>query len=376
MNKRIFSTFTLITVAAIFGLSYGLAAPLIAVDLSRRGFSEFLIGLNAAMYALGVLLVAPFLSNLSAALGPRRLVVAALAGSAFLLVLFPLFPNVWLWFLFRMSLGVVCEILFVLTESWTNELSDDLFRGRIMAIYTGALSLGFAGGPAILSVFGAGKTAFLTGAAIAACPIIFMIGPWLESPPAIVESPVKPLAYLRLAPLSIAATFLNGAVETAGLSFLVLYATRMGWSETSGMRLVSTLLVGAIVMQLPIGWIADRVNRKRWAIILTVLCTLGALAWPRMLGNIPLSFAMIFIWGGLFVGIYTVMLTLVGSRFSGGELIGIYAVMSVAWGLGALAGPATVGWAMEKSPVYGLPYAVAFGCMLLAAFMMFNRRES
>ena len=47
-----------IAAAAIFGVTYGLSAPLIALDLAARGFGEVTIGLNAAMHAVGVLVIA------------------------------------------------------------------------------------------------------------------------------------------------------------------------------------------------------------------------------------------------------------------------------------------------------------------------------
>jgi hypothetical protein len=41
---------------------------------------------------------------------------------------------------------------------------------------------------------------------------------------------------------------------------------------------------------------------------------------------------------GVFVGIFTLMMTLVGSRFDGADLVGIYAVMGLVWGVGVLLG--------------------------------------
>ncbi len=58
-RHRLLSSIAVIAAAAIFGLTYGLSAPLIAVDLAARGAGEFLIGLNAAMHAVGVLSIAP-----------------------------------------------------------------------------------------------------------------------------------------------------------------------------------------------------------------------------------------------------------------------------------------------------------------------------
>ncbi|MEP7041707.1 MAG: MFS transporter [Dokdonella sp.] len=372
-RRRLFSSVAVIAAAAIFGLTYGLSAPLIAVDLAARGAGESLIGLNAAMHAVGVLSIALFLPRLAVRFGAQRLIVAALILSTLTLLAFPQVPGIAFWFPLRLLLGVAAETLFVLTETWTNDLSLAHLRGRMMAVYTASLSLGFAGGPAILSVVGSNRSAYWIGAAIAAIAIVPLLNPRLLPPQPMRISTTKPLQYFRLAPIAIATTLLNAAVETAGLSFIALYATGMGWSEQQGLRLVSTLMIGAIVLQLPIGWLADRVNPRRLALLLAMLSAVGALAWPWMLGQTWLAFTLVFVWGGLFVGIYTVMLSIVGSRFSGGDLIGIYAVMSIAWGGGALIGPSIVGIAMQRSPTYGLPYAIAAGCALFALFMATRR---
>lgn len=371
--RRSISSAAVIGAAAIFGLTYGLSAPLIAVDLAARGAGEFLIGLNAAMHAVGVLLIAGFLPRLAVRFGVRPMIIAALLLSAAVLAAFPLTPGIAFWFGLRLLLGVAAETLFVLTETWTNDLSPAHLRGRMMAVYTASLSVGFAGGPAILSVVGSSGIAYWIGAGIAALAIIPLINPWMLPAARMQPARARPLQYLRVAPIAVATTLLNAAVETSGLSFIALYATGMGWTEQQGLRLVSTLLVGAIILQLPIGWLADRMNPRRLVLILATLSAGGALAWPWMLGDTWLAFAIVFVWGGLFVGIYTVMLSIVGSRFSGGDLVGIYAVMSVAWGVGALIGPATVGVAMQWSPTYGLPYAIASGCALFAIFVAWRR---
>ncbi len=375
-NAGYLSMAAVIATASIFGLTYSLTAPLIAVQLAQRGYGEFYIGLNAAMHAAGVLLIAPLLPFLAMRFGARRLIVAALLGTAGLLALFPLVPAVWLWFPLRLGFGIGAEILFVISETWTNELSNDRVRGRTMEIYTAALSLGMVGGPVLLSVIGARPLAYWVGAVIAAAPVLLVAGPWVATP-AKVETPShNPLKYFRLAPIAIATTVLNAAIETAGLSFIALYATGMGWSEDQAMRLISTLMLGAIVLQLPIGWLADRVDPRRLAFALSASSAVSALLWPWMLSQQWLAFTVIFIWGGLFVGIYTVMLTMVGSRYSGSDLVGIYAVMGLAWGGGALIGPSMAGVAMSVNPHYGLPTFVAIACGIFAGYLLVSRSET
>ena len=365
-----------IATASIFGLTYSLTAPLIALQLAQRGYGELYIGLNAAMHAAGVLLIAPVLPRLAVKFGARRLIVAALLSTTVLLALFPLVPAVWLWFPLRLGFGIGAEILFVMSETWTNELSNDRVRGRTMAIYTASLSLGMVGGPAVLSLIGARPLAYWVGAAISAAAILFIVAPWVRAPAKVEHPESNPLKYFRMAPIAIATTVLNAAIETAGLSFIALYATGMGWSEAGAMRLISTLMLGAILLQLPIGWLADRMDPRRLALGLAVLSAVSALVWPWMLGTHWLAYTLIFVWGGLFVGIYTVMLTMVGGKYSGADLVGIYAVMGLAWGGGALIGPSMAGFAMGVSSYYGLPIFVAIACAIFAVYMFFSRSDT
>ena len=365
-----------IATASIFGLTYSLTAPLIALQLAQRGYGQFYIGLNAAMHAVGVLAIAPLLPALAGRFGARGLIVAALVFTTVLLTLFPLVPAVWLWFPLRLGFGVGAEILCVMSETWTNELSNDRVRGRTMAIYTASLSLGMVGGPALLSVIGVRPLAYWVGAAISAAAIIFVIGPWVTRPEKIEHPGTNPLKYFKMAPIAVATTILNAAIETAGLSFIALYAAGMGWSEDGAMRLISTLMLGAIVLQLPIGWLADRMQPRKLALGLAVLSAVSALVWPWMLATHWLAYSLIFVWGGLFVGIYTVMLTMVGSKYSGTDLVGIYAVMGLAWGGGALIGPSMAGFAMGISSYYGLPVFVAIACATFCAYMFFSRSKT
>lgn len=353
---------SLVATGMIFGLTYGLSAPLLALSLTQMGFDKGFIGANAAMHAVGVLLVAPLLPRLAWRVGPKLPITAALLAAAAILALFPIMPTIWFWFPLRLALGAASETMFVMSETWLSQLSNEASRTRTIAIYTAALSLGFALGPVILSVVGTqGQAPFLIAGGMALVALLSVAMPWVRAPAFERPSHPNPLRYLALAPVAIVATLVNAALETAGMSFLPLYAMRVGWDEQSATLLLSVLLLGAIIMQLPIGWFGDRVDRRKLVIGLGIASTAGALVWPYVIGSPVLAYALLFVWGGLFVGIYTVMMSLIGSRFQGGDLVSIYAVMSVAWGAGAFVGPSTAGIAMDLA-THGLPYFAAIVC--------------
>ncbi|MFG1419040.1 MFS transporter [Xanthobacter sp. V0B-10] len=355
-----------IATAAVFGLTYSLSAPLVALGLAQHGLSETLIGLNAAMHAVGVLVIAMLLPRIVGRLGARRVIIGAVAISALTLVAFPAMPTVWLWFPLRLVLGMAAEALFVTSETWINALSTDSTRARAMAAYTAALSIGLALGPLILSLVGAeGVLPYALGAAICLAAAAFVASPRVPAPHFDEPSVGSPVHYLRLAPLALGATALNAAIETAGLSFLALYAMGLGWGEMEATRLMSVMMVGAILLQLPIGWLGDIMDRRRLVIALAAASALGAAVWPLALGHALATYALLFAWGGAFVGIYTIMITIVGARFKGGDLVGIYAVSGLFWGLGALVGPLGAGISMQVH-AHGLAFFAAAACGLFA----------
>jgi MFS family permease len=369
-GRTLLTLVAVIGAATIFGLTYSLTAPLVALNLAERGLGETMIGLNAAMHAVGVLLVAPILPRLAGRFGAGPLIIFALALTAVLLLLFPLLPIIWVWFVLRIGLGVGAEILFVLTESWASELSDDRTRGRVMATYTALLSLGFAGGPLILSVTGPdGLLPFALGAGVALVALVLMLQPRLVRPAMHAHGHGNLLRFMRIAPIAMSTTALNAAVETAGLSFLTLYAVRLGWEEQAGTQLITTLMVGAILLQLPIGWLCDSMDRRRLMLILGGLATVGALAWPLMLRTPWVAYPALFLWGGVFVGIYTTMLAIIGSRFRGTDLVGVYAAMGLLWGAGALLGPSMAGLSLDLTH-HGLPLFVALACGAFTLFLI------
>lgn len=367
-GSALFARAAVIAAAMIFGLTYSLSAALLALDLSERGYSDGFIGANAAMHAVGVLAMAFMLPRLVGRIGARRLVLAALAIAAVVLVLFPAMPAIWLWLPLRIVLGAASETLFVMSETWLNSLSTDDTRARAMAAYTAALSLGFALGPLLLSLIGLGWLPYWIGALFALAAAGCLAMPGIAEPRFDKAGHGNPFSVIAMAPIAMAATVLHASVESSGLSFLALYAQALGWGESEATQLMSCMMVGAILLQLPIGWLGDIIDRRKLIIALAALAATGALVWPLALRSPWTTYPLLFVWGGVFVGIYTIMLTIVGSRFTGSRLVGIYAAMGLMWGVGALIGPLGAGAAMQAS-THGLPLFVAFACFcfMLAA---------
>lgn len=140
------------------------------------------------------------------------------------------------------------------------------------------MSSGFAAGPVLLTLVGRhgmAPFAICTVFVLAAFTLVSM--PWMHAP-----RPERPAhsglwRYIGLAPIAICVTLLMAMLEAASSAFLPLYALHMGWTERQATLLLSVMLLGAIVLQTPLGWLADRLKTR-------ALCS-SALAPPPHWGR-------------------------------------------------------------------------------------------
>ncbi|MGU3416458.1 MFS transporter [Enterobacter bugandensis] len=371
LNKQVASV---ILSVSIFGLTYGISAPLISLKLIAAGTSENIIGLNAAMQAAGVFLIAPFLPRLFRRYKAANLMIISLISIAVIFYLFTR-TSYTSWYGLRLLLGLFSEIIMVQSETWLNSTTVEKARGKVLSLYTAGMSLGFATGPLLLSLTGSGNNDafFLAGfiALISGC-ILFKTG--LKQTTDHVKSDGNIYKSLKLAAIPVIATALNAAIEVIGLNFLTIYATRMGWDESSSTLLVSILMIGAVVLQPLIGWLSDKTERMALIQVLAYISAITAFIWPHVLSHHLVAYAVLFLWGGIFVGIYTVCITWVGQQFHGEQLTGVYSAMSVSWGVGALAGPLLGGVAMQNS-LNGLPYLTGILCLCFATYSSLARKN-
>ncbi|MCP1212241.1 MFS transporter [Acetobacter okinawensis] len=368
-------TLSLTCLGLVFGLVMGLGAPLFTLDLTEKGYGTGMVAANSMMHAVGALAIAPFMPRLAVRLGPQRAIFLALIGGGVTLLLFPFSPSIWPWFPLRTLLGAFCEVILVLSESWLNQITDNHARGRVMGLYSTLLSVGIAIGPALLSLTGRqGKLPFIGTAAILLLAAVLIRAPWMVSPPPAPPTQHRLRRYLLLAPIAITATLLIAMLDGAATSFLALYAMHSGWSEHAATLLLSVMLLGATAMQVPIGWVSDRTNRRTVMIVLSILACGGALLWPVALRHPALAYPLLFVWDGVFASMYSVAMAAAGNRYHDGDLVAIYALCSLAWGIGSFTGPAISAAAMQASP-HGLALFAATLCGLFTLLPLFLKKS-
>jgi MFS family permease len=168
--------------------------------------------------------------------------------------------------------------------------------------------------------------------------------------------------------------FLSAFKEMSMGALLPVYGVRNGLSESAAAGMLTASYVGALLFQLPIGWLADRMNRYLLLILLMVCGLIGTLLLPGIvsLGR-PLMWLGLGLWIGLFSGTYIVAMTIVGERFRGADLVTANASFGFLWGLGILTGPFLSGTAMDVWDPDGFPGVLAAVTAIVLGVALYRR---
>ncbi len=350
----------------VFGFAFGMTYPLLSLILESRGVASDMIGINSAMMPIGILLFSPVIPYAAKRFGASRVAIAAAMVSAAIAIGYKMFDNLPAWFLLRLVQGMSISTLFVLSESRIVGAAGDRNRGKIVAIYSAILAASFGAGPLLISFIGIeGWLPFVIGAvvlAVGALPFLFVRDHSEADPEETPPSGI--LSFAPKAPLLIAAVGVMAIYDAATLSLIPVYGMKIGLDVSTSANLLTAMILGNTVLQFPIGWLADRYNH-RWMIAGLALITVVCLALlPASTGSWAM-WVLLVVLGTTGYGVYTVSLTSLGNRFSGTELVSGSASFSVMFGLGALCGSVSGGWAMTGFGPHGLPYMLAIAYLLL-----------
>jgi len=359
------------------GLQVGVALPLVPLALERQGADKLTIGVVAAAWAIGMLATASHIPRLAARFGAVPFIIAAvLAGSA-ITVAYTLTDSVIAWFVLTFLHGVVGGVPWVVSEIWMNVVVEEKHRGRVMGVYAMLVAFGLALGPFVLQVVGVyGPAPFLTSAALALLVAVPLLPYWKTAPQ--IEHPADSgyTAVIVGAPLAMLAAFACGLGEQVAFSFLPVYAVGAGVSAQTGALWLSAFVIGNVILQWPIGWMADHFDRRAVLAGCTLASAILVALLPAVSAQSPIIAGVIMLWGGLSFAIYPVGLALLGQRFGGGDIARANTAFSMLYILGGLVGRPLAGAAMDAvgDPGLGWTLALFYSIAAVAALLAFHRR--
>jgi MFS family permease len=355
------------TSSTLIGMTMSFSFPLLSLVLERDGVPADLIGLNAAAFGLAIFTIAPWLPRIVNRLGPVPCMAIGQSLCLVCLLLFPLKVDLAWWAALRFALGLGTVLSWVSSETAVNALAREEQRGRIIGFYATLFCVGYAAGPALIMVTGsAGWRPFLAAAGVLLLGILPLALARGAGRAVAEPGTVRLMRIWRLAPLALGAILVFGLVETSGFALIPLYGLALGYDEAGAVFLLSLLIAGNVLFQLPIGWLADRASRPRVLLGCALLSLLCLLAWPVAVAVPLLGWPLLFVTGGVLGGLYTLSMTLIGQQFRGTDLAVANTAFVLMYQAGAIIGPALGGVAMATAGAQSLPLTLA---LTLALFL-------
>lgn len=368
-----------IAAISVFAFGLSLSIPLFSILLERMGVSATMIGFNGAAAALSILLGGVIIPTLLRRVSLPVVMVAASAATAVMLPLFPLVPDPWVWMGLRFIYGFMAAALFVCSEIWIVSGAPPARRGLFIGVYGLFLSLGFLAGPTLLKLIGTeGWTPFLAGAAISLFAIPPVLLAWSDRPT--LEEEAAPsfgdaFGFFRTDPAVLWAVMLFGVVEFGAMGLFPVWSIRAGGAPQEALTLVALLAAGNVILQVPLGWIGDRLDRRRLLAVCAGACLASALIFPALFGTGWPIWITTLVWGGLVVGLYTFSLNELGSRYSGAALARGTGALTMAYGFGALVAPPALGAAMDLWPPHGMFWLLSGAAAAYLALLALRPRQ-
>lgn len=352
------------------GLALGVSMPLVSLRLESWGYGSFAIGVMAAMPAIGVLLGASLASGLAARFGTAALMRRCLWAGALSVGLLALLPYYSIWLVLRLMLGVILTIVFILGESWINQLVVEKWRGRLVALYGSTYALCQLAGPLLLGALGTEHdTGFWVGVGLLVCSPFLLLGrSGAPSAEACRVTFIDLVGFCRSMPAIAWAVALFAAFEALILTLLPIYCLRQGFTPEIALAMISTVVVGDALLQLPIGALADKVSRRTLFSSCAMALMVSSLLVPLLVDTV-LIWPLWVLFGASAGGLFTLSLILIGERYRDDALVRANAHVAQLWGIGCLLGPLAAGAGSQWVSGQALPLlmaAGAFGLVLLS----------
>jgi MFS family permease len=345
---------------ALLMVGNGLVGVLVGVRSELEGFATNVTGLIMAAYFVGFLVGSQMAPRIMARVGHIRVFsgFASLAAAAALIQGLSISPGSWI--TLRLLFGFSLAGLYVVVESWLNDMVSNENRGRVMAIYmvvsVGGLGIGqlmiALGNPLLNTLFIVAGTLMVV--AIAPVSLSINTAPRFDLPP---KARFREL--WRDAPLGVITAVGSGLANGAIIAMAGVYATQVGMSTARTGLFVAAAAIGAVALQWPIGHMSDLIGRRRSILIVTLgSLVVGLVALtlpPEGLGLIGAMFLL----GGFSYTLYSLALSHVVDVLPPGEdVVGSVAVVFL-YGVGAIIGPLGVSLAMGGIGPDGFFWAVA-----------------
>ena len=261
-------------------------------------------------------------------------------------------------------------------ESWLNNASSNETRGQALSLYMIVQMIGIILAQQLLLIPDpSGFLLFVIPSvlvSIAFAPILLSVSP---TPAFSMTKPQSLGGLYRTSPLAVVGMFLLGGVFACQFGMASVYGTQAGLTLKQISYFVSSFYVGALLLQYPLGWLSDRMDRRRLVTLIALLGgTAGVVAIFGAQNYMVLLGAAFFI-GGCSNPLYSMLIAYTNDYLQPEDMAAASAGLLFVNGLGAIAGPIVVGWAMQEFGANAYFVLIAFLMLSLTGYALYRMTQ-
>lgn len=347
----------------------GLQGTLLGVRGGIEGFSTAEMSVVMSAYFAGFLGGSRLTPALIKRVGHVRVFAALGSFISAVMILYPVLTDPWAWVILRVIIGFCFCGVYVTAESWLNDQATNETRGTLLSIYMIVQMSGVVTAQYVL-ILGdpSGFTLFIFPSvlvSIAFAPILLSVAP---SPSFSTTKPMGLGHLFRTSPTGCVGMFLSGGVFAAMFGMSAVYGSLKGLSIPQIATFVASFYVGGLIMQFPVGWISDHMDRRRLIMIVAALGGIAAALAVLFSGAYTALLVAGFLVGGLVNPLYALLLAYTNDYLQPEDMAGASGGLLFINGLGAILGPLLIGGAMELVGPRGYFATIAVLLLALAAY--------
>ncbi len=326
----------------------GLQGTLLGLRGDQEGFSTFALSIVMSAYFVGFLFSSFYTPKLIQRVGHVRVFAALGSTISAVLISYPLLVEPWAWTLGRVIIGFCFCGVYITAESWLNDAATNETRGKSLSLYMIVQMAGIVFAQYVVSQGDvSGYVLFIIPSvlvSLAFAPVLLSVRPM---PAFETTKPMKIRALIGASPLACFGMFMLGGVFAAQFGMSAVYGSRVGLSVGEISFFVSTIYVAALVLQYPIGWLSDRMDRRVLIIWISLVGGAGSLVAFLIPGNFAIILFSAAVVGGMSNPLYALLIAYANDYLEKEDMAAASGGLLFINGVGAIMGPLTVGWMMD-----------------------------
>ena len=373
--KQLLAITSLLLSTGLLLIGHGMQLTLLPLRTTALALPESLIGASASFYFLGFVAGCFIIPRLITRIGHIRAfaVLSALMLSSILAL--DILQNVVSLFGFRFLTGFAICGLYSVIESWLNSQTSPETRGRILSIYTFVTLSSMTLGQLLINVGPiTSSTPFMLSAVFVALAII-PIGMTRKMAPSPVESARASFRLLyNRSRSAFSAALLSGLVAGSFWSLGAVFANKYSANQVDITWFMTMGIAGGALLQYPIGWLSDKIDRRH---VLILLCAGGALSSAGVALSVFQTWHLItvFLFGAMVMPLYAMALATVADVSSKEEFVTIGTTVLLTNALGAVLAPIALGQLMSALGATSLFWSFAVMCVAIGGYIALQLRD-